>query len=64
MPVVLGHTATLKNEEGDQIEKWWAAKQSLLSHSIKLLEREGAPRGLPLQFLCLGVFVSSFVELS
>lgn len=39
-------------------------QSGLLSQSIKLLEREGAPRGLPLQFLCLGVFVSSFVELS
>jgi len=38
VPTVLGH-ATSKNDEVDD-EEWWTTRQSLLSDSTKLLERE------------------------
>ena len=60
MSMVLGQAATSKNEEVSQTKS--GGQQSLLSNGIALLE-EG-PSGLPLEFLNVEVFMSSFAELS
>lgn len=63
MPQVLGHAA-LKNEEVDQTEEWWAAKQSSLSKNTKLPEVEWCLSVLSSEFLSVGVFRRFFAELS
>ena len=55
MHTVLGHAA-LKNEDVEQDEEWWAAKQSLLSDSkAKFIESTKFPKWQGTQEVATGV---------
>ena len=59
---VLGHAAS-KNEEVDQT-KSVGIRAKFIEQEYKAPREEGDTSGLHPEFLSLGVFISSFVELS